>query len=64
MTAQIFAILLLPFWCNIMLESYDGKIIGLAMAYNISQFVLLTTVTILAYLNSEIRAAMKIPEFG
>ena len=64
MTAQLFATAMLPFWCHVMLEQYDGMILGLAMAYNMTQFILFMTVTILAYLKSEIRAAMVLPEAG
>ena len=36
MAAQIFATVMLPFWCHMMLERYDGMILGLAMAYNMT----------------------------
>ena len=61
MTAQVAVTILHPFWCYLFVVILDYDIIGIGIAYTITQFTLIIFVTIYACCVPQISEAILLP---
>ena len=61
MTAQIVATVMHPFWCYLFVIVYKLDIVGIAIAYTITQLTLVVFATVYSMMVEQIREAIILP---